>query len=1172
MPPTTGGGARRSSFGGAEGRIRGPRTEKGSRGSLPYTRCVFSPRLEELLDLLIDLPPGERSARLEQLCPDDPVLRGEVRSLLGAYEDSASFLRPVLRSGPRPSDQLGRYRVIAEIGRGAMGVVCLAHDAELGRNVALKTLTSEVLGSKARRARLREEARMLAAVSQPNIAQVYSFEEVAPTGDDGGPGSGERPPVAFLTMEFVPGVTLAEMIRTGPLPLGTALEVGRQIAAALEAAHAQGLVHRDLKPQNVRVTPDGWVKVLDFGLAFSPESAPDAARRFCGTPGYMSPEQAGGGEVGPATDLWSFGCVLGECLAGVGDAGTALGPHDPTERAGSRVATLSSLLTRLLADDPALRPTATEARRALEEEVLRHRALALFAPTVVRTEESTARSGEAGGERAGDTAAQGQGGAASEGSTRRSHLPRRLSEFLGREDLLAEVDQLLGRHRLVTLTGTGGAGKTRLALEVASRAADRHRGGAFFVDLSTIESGAHVGAVAAHALGVRDTREESGTASLAAAAARALGDVPALVLLDNCEHVLAEAAAWVLTLLEHGAAVTVLATSRAPLGVAGEQVLPIPPLALPVDLHDLAACRRSEAVRLFEARARSRQPSFHLRDEQVPVVVEICRRADGLPLAIEIAAGHARALPADEILARLAANPLSLVAPHAGRTGRHRSLAGVVRWSYRLLGRAERLLFERLSAFRGAFTLASAEAVCARDGLSAWQLCDLLARLVERSLVEVETLEEGGLARYRLLETIQRFARERLERRPGEPEATERRLVSHAAELLVVRAGEEGQGLLWMSRIDREVANLTEALETALRRGWAGEALEIAGAMGRYWSMAGYWREGLSFFSRTFALVASVPDAADSETSAVSGAPAAALDPVRAARRARAHQGASRLHAMLEQRAAAAAEAEEALRWADLSGNQRVRAGARNDRGLAHWFAVEVEDAERCFREALALYTEIGDRSGIANIVGNLSAVHGYRGEHAEALAGFQRQHELSQELGDRLGSAKALLSVGRSLILLGRAEEALGPLLEAQEVHREIRDVPGTALALHNLGDTYRALGRLCEARECLLESARLRHELGNRQGVCSVLLGFAALFEKAGDAEAVGVVLGGVARAFGELGGEAPPARPQILAHLEAIARTALGAEAAEAARAFGATLNLVALRDWVAGRQIS
>lgn len=1121
---------------------------------------MFSPRTEAILDHLIDLPVDERARYLDEACAGDAALREEVCSLAAAFEASEEFLRPASRGGLRPADRVGRYLVLAEIGRGAMGVVYLVEDPHLGRNVALKTLTSEAAGNLARRARLRDEARMLAAVSQPNVAQVYSFEElVAIEGQQQSGGAAAT--TSFLTMEYVPGATLAEKLRSEEVPLNTSLELGRQIAAALEAAHAQGVVHRDLKPQNIRVTPDGWVKVLDFGLAFTPETDSGASGRPCGTVGYMSPEQARGDAVGEASDLWSFGCVLYECLA----RRAALDHRSTVEAAGAEAderidwsalpqplaPSVVGLLRDLLSADISQRPSATYARRVLDEELLRLRARALFGPTV------DADSSSAASPRATPTL---------------GNLPRRLSEFVGRERALAEVSRFLQDHRWITLTGPGGAGKTRLALEAAARASAHYPDGVWFIDLSTIENADQIDATAARAFGLRDSRAE--------AVARFLADHHVLIVVDNCEHLLEAANHWITGIIESCRSAAVLATSRAPLGSSDEQVFPLAPLGLPAETDDLDACRASEAVRLFASRARSRQPSFQLRDEQLATVVEICRRTDGLPLAIEIAAGHSRALPADEILARLRANPLSLGAPVKRGPHRHRSLAGVVRWSYRLLNRAERLLFERLSVFRGGWTLESAEAVCASEGLSAWQQCDLLTRLVERSLVEVdesgeatETSEaseaghpgESGRprslagnrrCRYRFLETIQRFARDRLARREGEPETTEGRYVDHLVEWLAPRAHEQGLSLEWLGRIDLEHTNLADALEICLRRGWVERAYALSVGLHRYWSMAGTWREGAAYLRRVLALPL---DANGVEGQLVDGQRVETREQIAV------WGGFARILALLEDRPAAAEASARLIEMARQLGDPDALARALRDAGAVSWFALDIDGAEAQWRESHRLFEQVGDRAGLASSVGNLAAIHGVRGQHAEAKALFEEQLRLSRELGDRLGASKALLSIGRALEILRRPEEALAPIQEALEVHSEARDAPGMALCLHNLGDTFTALGRFDEGRAHLLESLRIRSRLGNPSGVCSVLLALGRLADAMGDPATFAEMLGGLDRAYEK---ERLPLLDGQRKMFDATRRALhekLGDEAFAAAYELGARRSLTQLMEW-------
>jgi len=264
-------------------------------------------KLEALFQELVDLPPPEQNLRLAELTRTEAKLAPALGRLLRAHSAAPAFLNPPRAPTELPS-HLGKYRIDRALGQGAAGIVYLGYDPDLERSIAIKVLTSHAARG-ARAGRLRTEARALANVTHPNVAQVYSIEEVTrPEGED----------CAILTMEFVPGMTLAQRIKAGSLALEQGLDYGRQIAAALEAAHQRSVIHRDLKPHNIHITPEGWVKVLDFGLAewLAPGELASGRVASGGTPGYMSPEQCRSEAVDERTDLWALGAVLWECLTG----------------------------------------------------------------------------------------------------------------------------------------------------------------------------------------------------------------------------------------------------------------------------------------------------------------------------------------------------------------------------------------------------------------------------------------------------------------------------------------------------------------------------------------------------------------------------------------------------------------------------------------------------------------------------------------------------------------------------------------------------------------------------------------------------------------------------------------------------------------------------------------
>jgi predicted ATPase/DNA-binding CsgD family transcriptional regulator len=431
-----------------------------------------------------------------------------------------------------------------------------------------------------------------------------------------------------------------------------------------------------------------------------------------------------------------------------------------------------------------------------------------------------------------------------------SGLPAEASSLVGRVPEIAAVLERLRAARVVTLTGPGGCGKTRLALRVAALAGPGFGDGARLVELAPLTDPALVPASVAQALGVSERDVTTPTAGLA----RVLAGRELLVVLDNCEHVLEGAAGLVTALAEQCRRVQILATSRERLDVPGELVFPVPPLGLPAD-GSLGAVAASEAGMLFAARAGAASPAFELTAHNSAAIAEVCARLDGMPLAIELAAARCPALGPAELAARLDGRP-GLLSGGPARPGRHRSLEALVAWSYELLGDTERRLLARLSALRGGFDLDTAEQVAGGGPLDPEAIAGLLASLVDKSVVQTHS---GATVRYSLLETIRQFAAARLAE-SGEETAVHLRLLEWA--LGMARSAEAAlastQWPAWASRLSAEQDNLRAALSWALSGLELQAGRELAARLARWWIATGHYSEG----GRCLASALTVPAAA----------------------------------------------------------------------------------------------------------------------------------------------------------------------------------------------------------------------------------------------------------------------------------------------------------------------
>ncbi len=634
-----------------------------------------------------------------------------------------------------------------------------------------------------------------------------------------------------------------------------------------------------------------------------------------------------------------------------------------------------------------------------------------------------------------------------------NNLPKPFTSFVGRVDEIAAVAALLPTTRVLTLTGPGGIGKTRLGSELASAVAEEYPGGVWFAGLASLDDSTGVAGAVAAAVGLRDDPDRSPTAVLA----EWIGSGRVLLVLDNCEHVLDGCADLVNALLPACPALTVLATSRERLAIDGERAWPVPPLSVTAP-SELGAVD-SDTARLFLDRARAVRPGFSLSERDGPTLASICERLEGIPLAVELAAARVGALSLDELAARLDDRFRLLAGSRRGGPERHQTLHAVVDWSYDLLGDTERLLLRRLGVLTGSFTLVAAEAVAAGPGLAATDVVDVLARLVDRSLV---IFGDSAGAPYRMLDTLRDYALERLAE-AGEAAATEQRHLRWCVRL-AEEAATQLQGPEQAHWLDVLAANhdaIRAALTTGLRGRAHRRAAQLAAAMGRFWLVRGHWHEGRAWLSRTLAR------------------------PTDAAVRARLLTAAAALAAVQGDDDESRTMAREALPIAADSGDRRTEAQAHFVLGVDAWSRRELDDAATAFGRAQTLSEDAGDQPAAAAAIAGLGTVAWARSDFPEARRLFEHSLAVRQRAGDEHGVAVSLNNLAVLALAEGDHDRVRSLSEESLRISRALEDTEGIAAALHHLAEAAEAQGDVDAAVALAQESLSLGRQLGDRRGM---------------------------------------------------------------------------------------
>jgi predicted ATPase/predicted Ser/Thr protein kinase len=945
--------------------------------------------------------------------------------------------------------KLGPYEIVGPLGAGGMGEVYRARDTQLGRSVAIKILPAACSADSDRLHRFEQEARSASALNHPNIVTIYALGLDAST--------------HYIAMELVEGKTLRELLTSGLLPIRKAIEIAAQVAEGIAKAHEAGITHRDLKPENLMITDDGIVKILDFGVAKLTrpsgelsETSVTVARQtqlglVLGTVEYMSPEQAGGRALDFRSDQFSFGLVLYEMVTGKH-------AFPRTTAAETMVAILREQAEPIGAQHPDVpAPLCWAIERCLGKEPDKR-----YAST-----RDLARELAAIRDRFSERPAK-------HVETRPANLPPQRTGFVGREkEVAAARELLLGQDvRLVTVTGPGGIGKTRLGVQVASGLGDCFPGGIHFVPLSPVSDPGLIASAIVQALGIREAGGQS-PLELLRENLRDTLRAPMLLLLDNFEH-LVQAAPTVAELLAMGPNLKILVTSRAALHVYGEHEFPVPPLAMPDSRSTppVEVLSQYPAVALFVQRAVAAKPDFELSRENAAAVTEICARLDGLPLAIELAAARVKVLSPSSMLTRLASRLQLLTGGARDLPERQQTLRAAMDWSYDLLSPAEQKLFRRLSVFVGGCDLEGVEAVCDTKGDLDLDLLDGMASMVDKSLAQ-QVEQANGESRFVMLETIREYALEKLEA-SGEQALTKR---AHAAYCLVLAeeaATEQSspEGAEWLERFALEHNNFRAGLDWLTETGDAQWGLRLGAALFRFWEMREYLAEGRDSLDKLLKL-------------------AGAAAPTKA--RARALFAAGVLAGEQGDYASAYALINESLDITRQLGDKQGVAVSLNALAVNARDRDELPVARSLFEESLVEWRELGDQKAVARSLSNLANVVKLQGDSARARALYAECLSIFQGLGDRTGVAWSMNYQGDVARDQGDSAAARTLYEQALAIFRQLGDPWGIAGTLADLGSLAREQRNYPTAHSLYGESIKLFQELEHKRGIARLLECFA-------------------------------------------------------------------------------
>ncbi|RYF61226.1 MAG: protein kinase [Comamonadaceae bacterium] len=968
------------------------------------------------------------------------------------------------RYPPAPAAELAGtgFDDAREIGRGGFGVVYRCTQTDLDRTVAVKVLTVEL--DEENRARFfREQRAMGRLTGHPNIVNIL---QVGAT--DGG--------LPYIVMPYHPQDSLEARVRTGgPLPLDQVLRLGVKMAGAVESAHRLGILHRDVKPANILLTDYGEPELADFGIAHVSGGFETATGAVTGSPAYTAPEVLGGDPPSPAADVYGLGATLFSALTGHAAFERRSGEQVvaqflrittqevPDLREHGIPEDVSDTIARAMSRSPDQRP-ATAANFGEELRRIQRNYGFPVDEMALHAEPDADADAEIGDPR--PVSGHGQRSAdplAAVGATGR--LPVELTSFVGRRHELTEAKNLLAGSRLVTLTGIGGVGKTRLALRVAASARREYADGVRLVELGDLNNESLLVDAVATSVGVLD----HSTRPLREVLTEYLETRELLLVLDNCEQMVGAVAELIGGLLRTCPRLRVLATSREPLVIGGETVLRVPPLAVPDPQRrpSLRGLPKYDAVSLFVDRATVAVPGFALTEENAVTVAGICHRLDGLPLPIELAAARLRALSPDQILGRLADRYTLLTRGSRDAPTRQQTLRLCIDWSFELCTAGEQLVWGRLAVFAGSFELDAAEQVCGAD-LDPDELLDTVTSLVEKSILIRE--ESGSVVRFRMLETLRSYGHDKLEQ-TGESLSVRRRHRDWYERLALDAEAEwiSAHQLDWIARLKREQPNLREALEFSIDDDPAA-GLRTAAALRWFWTSLGLYNEGRRWTDQLLARQSGPPT----------------LDWVKAL------HCASVLASVQGDLQAATRHVEEGHTLIARTSDPMMHAFVSFADGMLALYRGDLPRASSHLETALAEFSERGQRMLETSVLYQLGLAYGLAGLSDQAIECLERVLAITEHSGEKVYRSYSSWALAIAVWRQDGTDRAVRLLEQSLNLIRDVHDPRDVTACLEALAWIAFERGDATRAAVLMGAAEGLAHSIGSAVVIHSNLIGY--------------------------------------------------------------------------------